>query len=391
MPELKIGNLIAKTPIIQGGMGVGISLSGLASAVANEGGIGIIASVGLGILKGKKKDKIHEANANFFRDEIRLARSKTKGIIGVNIMMALTDHQKLIEVAVEEKVDVVIVGAGLPLKLPKSVTDKGFNNLHTNFIPIVSSGRAAKLIFHHWAKKFNYIPDAVIIEGPKAGGHLGFKAEEIQSENSTLEKILPDVLESIKPFAEKFKKEIPVIVAGGIYTGKDIHEFLSLGASGVQMATRFVATHECDADDEFKQMYVDCKEEDITLIKSPVGLPGRAIKNEFLESVEKGNKKPFTCPWKCLRTCDVNTAPYCIANALVAAQKGKFKFGFAFAGTNAYKIDKIVSVKELMDSLKLEYLSEITTMKLDPEKEIDNPFTPIIPDLGMQNSMSAYK
>ena len=365
MPELKIGHLRARTPIIQGGMGVGISLSGLASAVANEGGIGIIAAVGIGMNGGKISGDYHEANAEALRQEIRTARSKTNGLIGVNVMIALTDANRLLEVSVEEEVDVAIMGAGLPLKLPNTIVEKGLKNIHTRFIPIVSSGRAAELIFNHWAKKYSHIPDAVIVEGPLAGGHLGFKTGELTQASNTLENLVSDVISAVRPFEQQFHQPIPVIAAGGIYTGSDIHKFLQLGATGVQMATRFVTTHECDADMGFKEMYLKCRESDLRIIESPVGLPGRAINNPFLESVSAGEKKPFKCPWKCLRTCNFEKVPYCIAKALIFAQKGKFDYGFAFAGANAWRADKISSVHEVMNAIKKEYQRDSRIMRLD--------------------------
>ncbi len=212
-----------------------------------------------------------------------------------------------------------------------------------------------KLIFQSWKRKYDYIPDAVVVEGPMAGGHLGFKKEQLEDPQYSLEKILPQVIDQLKPFETEFGKKIPVIAAGGIFTGADIYKFLKMGAQGVQMATRFVATHECDASMEFKQAYLDCKKEDLVIINSPVGLPGRAINNQYLKDVAAGEKNPFTCPWKCLITCDYTTAPYCIAMALISARKGKLKNGFAFAGSNAYRVDKIVSVKDLIDSLVEEY------------------------------------
>ncbi|MDO9548320.1 MAG: nitronate monooxygenase, partial [Candidatus Marinimicrobia bacterium] len=280
-------------------------------------------------------------------------------------MIALTDADRLLEVSVEEEVDVAIMGAGLPLKLPASILEKGLKNIHTRFIPIVSSGRAAELIFNHWAKKYSHIPDAVIVEGPLAGGHLGFKAADLTQASNTLENLVTDVINAVRPFEQLFHHQIPVIAAGGIYTGNDIYRFLQLGASGVQMATRFVTTHECDANIRFKEMYLDCRESDLRIIESPVGLPGRAINNPFLESVSAGEKKPFKCPWKCLRTCNFEKVPYCIAKALISARRGKFKYGFAFAGSNAWRADKIISVHELMDIIKKEYQRDSRIMRLD--------------------------
>jgi len=355
MPKLKIGNLVAKIPIIQGGMGVGISLSGLASAVANAGGIGVIATAGIGMLDPNFAKNFTEANKRALRKEIRKAKKITEGIIGVNIMVALTDFYEMLKVSVEEGVDLVLLGAGLPLRNLKVLLPDKLKEINTKVVPIISSSRAAKIIFQYWQKNYNHVPDAVVVEGPLAGGHLGFKKEQINNPDFTLDKILPQVISEIKPFEQHFSKSIPVIAAGGIYTGEDIYKFMQLGVQGVQMATRFVATHECDASIKFKETYIKCKNEDLTIIDSPVGLPGRAIRNKFLEEVSIGVRKPFKCPWKCLMTCNFKKAPYCIALALTNAQQGKLKDGFAFAGANAHRVDKIISVKELIATLLEEY------------------------------------
>ncbi len=355
IPKLRIGELEANIPIIQGGMSVGISLSGLASAVANEGGIGVIGAAGIGMLEPDFRTNFREANKRALRKEIRKAKEMTNGIIGVNIMVALSDFDELSLVAVEEGADLVFLGAGLPLKNPKTLPLSRLRKVSTKFVPIVSSARAANIIFKYWAKNYNHLPDAVVVEGPLAGGHLGFKKEQINNSDYKLEKILPEVISVIKTFGEQFDKSIPVIAAGGIYTGADIHKFIELGAQGVQMATRFVATYECDADIKFKEAYVKSKKEDLIIIKSPVGLPGRAIRNKFLDDVAIGMKKPFKCPWKCLKTCDFKNSPYCIALALTNAKKGNLEEGFAFAGANAYRVDKIISVKGLIETLLSEY------------------------------------
>jgi len=348
MPKLRIGALETEIPIVQGGMSVGISLSGLASAVANEGGIGVIGSAGIGMLEPDFSRNFSGANIRALTKEIRRAREMTDGIIGVNIMVASSDYDDLMLVAVNEGADIVFLGAGLPLRSPRKIPVERLKKISTKVVPIVSSARAANIVFKYWAKSYNDIPDAVVVEGPLAGGHLGFKREQIDDPDYTLEKILTEVISVIKIFERQFDKDIPVIVAGGIYTGADIYKFLQLGAQGVQMATRFVGTLECDASLGFKETYINCQEDDLVIIDSPVGLPGRAIKNQFLEDVLKGMKKPFMCPWKCLKTCDYETAPYCIAFALTNAKKGRLKKGFAFAGSNAYRVDKIVPVKELI-------------------------------------------
>lgn len=355
VPRLRIGDIEVKVPIVQGGMSVGISLSGLAAAVANAGGIGVIGAAGIGMLEPDFKTNYGEANKRALRKEIRKAREMTDGIIGVNIMVALSDFDELLQVAVDEGADLVFLGAGLPLKLPKTLPLDRLDEVPTKFVPIVSSARAAKIIFRHWAKRYGRVPDAVVVEGPLAGGHLGFGKEQIDNPDYALEKLVPPVIDAIKPFEQRFDRDIPVIAAGGIFSGADIYRFIRLGAQGVQMATRFVATHECDASVKFKEAYVRCSKEDLAIIDSPVGLPGRAIRNKFLDDVAKGIKKPFQCPWKCLKTCDFRSSPYCIALALTNAKKGNLDDGFAFAGANAYRVDKIISVQELIDSLMEEY------------------------------------
>lgn len=353
LPHLRIGDLEAPLPIIQGGMAVRISLSGLASAVAREGGIGVIGTAGIGVDEPDFQDNFIEVNNKVLRNEIRKAKelSEGRGFIGVNIMVALTNYDEMVKTSIDAGADVIFSGAGLPLALPSFAAP----GCRTKLAPIVSSGRATSIICKRWQQRYNYCPDAVVVEGPLAGGHLGFKREQIDDPAYVLEKLIPEVLEAVKPYEEHYGKKIPVIAAGGIYTGEDIHKFLQLGAAGVQMATRFVATHECDADIRFKQAYVESKKEDIVIINSPVGLPGRAIRNRFIEGVEAGKKTPFSCPYHCIITCEYTKSPYCIAIALTNAQKGKLVGGFAFCGANAYRVDKIVSVKELIDTLVKEY------------------------------------
>ena len=348
---LKIGELTARLPLIQGGMGVGISLAGLASAVANEGGIGVIATAGIGLLEPDSFSNFLEANIRALRNEIRKARRMTPGIIGVNIMSALSNFGDMVRTAVEEKIDIIFSGAGLPLNLPEYIKGTRF----TKLAPIVSSARAAGLIMKKWLGKYDYLPDALVVEGPLAGGHLGFKPEQIQDPGFSLEKLVPAVIAETRPFEEKGQKSIPVIAAGGIYTGGDIRKFMEIGAAGVQMATRFVCTEECDASPEFKKAYLDSRKEDLVIINSPVGMPGRAIRNQFIEDVNSGKKKPFRCPYHCIVTCEQQSSPYCIALALASALKGRLRNGFAFAGANAYRTDKILSVKKLIAALLSEY------------------------------------
>jgi nitronate monooxygenase len=345
--SLNIGNITVAIPIIQGGMGVGISLSGLAAAVANEGGVGVISSAGLGLLYRNFSGNFLEASIHGLKEEIR----KALGVIGVNVMVAMTNFVDMIKTAISEKVDIIIAGAGLPLDLPSFLKKDSI----TKLIPIVSSARATKIICEKWKSNFNYLPDAVIVEGPKAGGHLGFKEDQIGNENYTLEKLVPEIVSELKPFEEKYRKSIPLIAAGGIYTGDDIKKIMKLGASGVQMGTRFVTTHECDASNGFKQAYINADEKDIEIIKSPVGMPGRAIFSSFIRKVKEGEKQPQKCPFQCIKTCDISKSPYCIIVALINALKGNFENGFAFAGSNAFRATKISSVKEIFQSLLKEY------------------------------------
>jgi nitronate monooxygenase len=344
--SLKIGNLIAPIPIIQGGMGIGVSSSSLAAAVANAGGIGIISAAQLGYKEDDFIKNPLEANLRALKNHIALAKSKAvNGIIGINAMVATSNYEAHIKAALEAGVDLIISGAGLPTMLPKLV--KGSS---VKIAPIVSSLKAAKVILKLWDKHDNIAPDLVVIEGPKAGGHLGFKVEELENENIDFDKSVVDIINETKKYAEKYNKEIPVVVAGGVFDGYDIAKYLKLGASGVQMATRFVATEECDASDEFKQAYINCKKEDIQIVKSPVGMPGRAVRNPFVKKAHAQGEKVTHC-YNCLTPCNPATTPYCISKALINAVNGKIDEGLIFCGENASRITKITTVKELMDEL----------------------------------------
>ncbi|MEG0647507.1 MAG: nitronate monooxygenase [Bacteroides sp.] len=347
MNALTIGNLKARIPIIQGGMGIGVSLSGLASAVANEGGIGVISAAGLGLLYKKLSPNYTEAGNLGLAEEIRKAREKARGIIGVNVMVALSDFAELVKTSIAEKVDIIFSGAGLPLDLPSFLKKDSV----TKLVPIVSSARAIRIICEKWMTNYNYLPDAVVLEGPKAGGHLGYKENQIDDERFSLEELLPQVVHEVSVFEAKYNKVIPVIAAGGIYTGEDIYRMMQLGASGVQLGTRFVTTLECDASEAFKESYINAEEKDIEIIKSPVGMPGRAIHCNFLEKVKQGIKQPKSCPFNCIKTCDITHSPYCIVMALFNAFKGNFESGYAFAGSNAWRSTRIMSVKETFAEL----------------------------------------
>ncbi len=344
---LRIGHLTAQIPIIQGGMGVGVSRSRLAAAVANEGGVGVISGVQIGFREPDFRTDNLKANVRALKKEIQLARELSPhGIIGVNILTAINHYRETVTAAVEAGIDLVISGAGLPTDLPELI-----RNSKTKIVPIVSSGRAATVLSRLWEKRYNFAADAVIVEGPLAGGHLGFTAEVLEGQSlPRLTDLVSEVILAIKPFSEKFEKPIPIIAAGGIFTGADIAEQILNGADGVQIATRFVVTEECDADFRFKQAYLDATEEDIRIIRSPIGMPGRAIRNSFLIRQESG-KDPLAHCYNCIKMCNPVDMPYCISNALVASVTGDLDHGLIFAGSNAARLTRMTSVKELMTEL----------------------------------------
>ena len=346
LPKLQIGNLIAEVPIVQGGMGVRVSLAPLATAVANEGGIGTISSMGLGDLRLSGKEFEARSRDALIR-EIHKAKKQTSGLLAVNVMGALSNASDLVRAAIEGGIRIIVFGAGLPMKLPAIA-----ENPKVNLVPIISSSRLAKLIMRAWKKQYDRTVDAFIIEGPLAGGHLGYSHEQLEHpEDCSLEHSLPEVREAIKPYEDDFGRKIPIIVAGGIYDGKDIDQMLSLGASGVQMGTRFVCTTECSASAEFKQAYVDAKEEDIAIIKSPVGMPGRAIYNRFLKTIDEDGPQKIKCAYRCLTVCKIKDAKYCIAQALLNSVSGDVDHGLIFCGKNVYRVNNIMSVKALFQEL----------------------------------------
>jgi len=351
LPRLVIGDVIIPTPIIQGGMGIGVSLAGLSSAVATAGGVGVISAAGIGGEEADFKTNYVSANTRALRREIREAKSRTSGVLGVNIMVALTNYAELVRASVEEGIDIIFSGAGLPLDLPRHLDGKTSPKL----APIVSSGRAASIICRKWKSRFGRTPDAFVVEGPMAGGHLGFKPDQIADPEYRLEKLVPDVVEAAAAFGD-----IPVIAAGGVYTGADIRKYFDLGARGVQLGTRFVATHECDVSPAFKQAYLDAKKEDMHIIKSPVGMPGRAIRNQFIEKVEAGRRSPYSCPFHCLSGCNYTTSPFCITMALLNAKRGNLENGLIFAGENAWRVTGLTSVAELIDELVQGYDATFT-------------------------------
>lgn len=345
LPSLKIGDLTARVPIIQGGMGVGVSRSKLAGSVAKEGGIGIISTAQIGFDEPDFETNTKEANLRSLEKHIKEAKKiSNNGIIGINIMCVTNYYKETVKKAIESGVDLIISGAGLPKDLPKLV-----ENTKVKIAPIISSARGAALMTKMWISKYNYVPDMIVVEGPEAGGHLGFSRDELSEKKLNIYDIVKDVSLKMKEYEEKFKKKIPIIAAGGIFDNKDIQKSIESGASGVQIASRFVATNECDADIKFKQAYVNAKQEDVQIVQSPVGMPGRAIRNSFIENL-KNVAKPSKC-LGCIKTCNPKETPYCITKALINSVTGNVDNGLIFCGSNVSKIDKIVSVKELMNEL----------------------------------------
>lgn len=347
LKPLQIGDLTIKYPIIQGGMGVGISRSRLSGAVSACGGLGIISSAQIGYDEPDFDKDQNLANIAAIHRHIRKAKEISGGKpVGINIMVALKNYEEHVKASVEAGADVIISGAGLPMRLPEYV-----EGATVKIAPIVSSEKATMLILRNWAKKYNRTADFIVIEGPEAGGHLGFKREQLDSiTKEEYDKEIKKIIDTVKTFEEKFDKKIPVIIAGGVFDYGDICHALSLGASGVQIASRFVATHECDADEKYKQAYIDATDEDIEIIMSPVGLPGRALKNKFVRFIKEGQIPVCKC-FNCLEKCNPAKVPYCITKALVDAVLGDVENGLIFAGANVGRINKIMPVHKLMEEL----------------------------------------
>ncbi len=347
IPKLNIGGLISEIPIIQGAMGIGVSGPRLAAAVANEGGVGVIAGVNIGFREPDFASNSFAANLRALAAQIKEARKLApKGILGVNLMVAMNHYGEMVRAAVEEGIDLIISGAGLPLKLPEFV-----KNLHTRIVPIVSSGKAARVISQYWETHYGRTADMVIVEGTEAGGHLGFSREVLNApQKPNVLEIVRDVVSAVNPFKERFAKKIPVVAAGGIYTGGDIARCLQAGADGVQMATRFTATDECDADIRYKQAYLSAEKDDIVIIQSPVGMPGRALNNRFIQRLSALGIEIKGCS-QCLTGCNPKVAPYCISAALINAVNGNVDDGVVFVGSNVYRVNQIVSVKHLIQEL----------------------------------------
>lgn len=348
LKPLTIGNLTARIPIIQGGMGVGISLSRLAGAVAKEGAIGVISAAQTGYAEPDFTTNTLAANQRALKYHIKKAKEISGGgIVGVNIMCATDDYEDYVSASVEGGADLIISGAGLPMKLPLLLKDTG-----VKFAPIVSSLKAISVLFRAWEKRYQATCDFVVVEGPMAGGHMGFSNEEL-ADPATYENYGEEVkaiVAYVREHEEKYQKHIPVVLAGGIYDRADIDWALSLGCEGVQMATRFVATEECDADENFKQAFLDARKEDVTITKSPVGMPARGLRNAFVK-LREAEKEKITYCFRCLKPCNPATTPYCITMALVRAAQGDCENALILCGSNAWRLDKITTVPALLAEL----------------------------------------
>ena len=372
MNEIKplvIGDLTVDKPVIQGGMGVGISLHRLAGAVAKAGGVGLISAAQIGFTEPDFAEHPEEANARAIHKELKLAREiAPEGVIGFNIMVATKHYDRWVKEAVKAGADIIVSGAGLPVTLPEHVKEAyeemgGEPERRVKLAPIVSTAKSANVICRLWDRKYHMAPDLVVIEGPLAGGHLGFSLEQLSQygadtkdvpatyDRAAYDEEIKAILKVVKGFGDKYGVKIPVVVAGGIYTHEDLLHQLELGADGVQVATRFVTTEECDAPLAYKEAYIQAKKEDIVIIKSPVGMPGRAIYNPFMAQVAAGNRPPIPKCYRCLEHCDIAKIPYCITQALVNAAEGDEDHALLFCGSNAYRAEKISTVTAVMDAL----------------------------------------
>lgn len=345
---LIMGNMTVRVPLIQGGMGVGVSLGRLAGAVAKEGGIGIISGAQIGFLEPDFDQHTKEANLRAIQTEYDKARSiSPDGIIGFNMMVAMRHYDEYVKAAVEAGADIIISGAGLPTELPRLIGES-----QVKLAPIVSTDKSAKVILKYWDKKYKRIPDLLVIEGPKAGGHLGFSKEQVEHYSmTTYDEEIRAIFATVKGYEEAYGKKIPVAIAGGIATKEHAEHAFSLGADAIQVATRFITTEECDASPQYKEAYLQAKEDDVVIVTSPVGMPGRALKNTFMMRVMNGEQIPHSPCHNCLHKCNPNDIPYCITDALINAAKGDTEHALLFSGTYGYRAERIETVKQVIDAL----------------------------------------
>jgi len=357
LKSFKIGKHTIEKPIIQGGMGVGISWDQLAGTVSLEGGLGVISAVGTGVYNNREfskktvKSRPHSELNFYSRDALVQIFKNARKICGdrplaCNVLYAQSGYNQTVADACEAGADMIITGAGLPLTMPEAAKDYP----DVALIPIVSTAKALRILCRRWKKTHNRLPDAVIVEGPLSGGHQGFKYDECFLEENQLENILPPVVEEAKNWGS-----MPVIAAGGVWNHEDIVKMIELGADAVQMGTRFIGTIECDASQVMKEMIIAAGEEDIKLFKSPVGYPARGVKSQLHANIEAGTAPKVACISNCVAPCnrgvEAKVVGYCIADRLSDAYDGIAESGLFFTGANGYKLNEIITVKELMEKL----------------------------------------
>ena len=347
LKELNIKNKTARLPVIQGGMGVGVSRSGLAGAVAKAGGVGMISSAQIGYDEPDFEQDVRGCNIRALEKHVKLAKEQADGgLVGVNIMVALSHYAEHVKAAVRTGADLIVCGAGLPVSLPELVKDAD-----TAIAPVVSSRKAASVLLRMWDKKYKRTADLLVVEGPQAGGHLGFTREQLEDIPAlSFDSEIRGIIQEKRIYEEKYGVSIPVVAGGGIFDRMDVEHMMETGADGVQVATRFVVTEECGASRAYKQAYIDAGQEDVVIIKSPVGMPGRAIRNEFIRLMEQGRAAVRHC-FGCIRNCDPGNTPYCITQALINAVKGDLDHGLIFCGAKVDKIREMTTVAALMREL----------------------------------------
>ncbi len=356
---ITIGTKTLAVPILQGGMGIGVSLERLAGSVAACGGMGTLSAAFCGFREPDFDTDPRSANLRALARQVERAKeiAKGAGLIAANVMVAAAQYADSVRTALRSGVDAVVCGAGLPKDLPALAAEVPESG--AALAPVVSSGRSASLICKLWDRRYQRTPDFVVLEGPLAGGHLGFTPEDAREAQAgrpkLLTSLLAEVLEALAPFREKYGRDIPVFVAGGVKDGREMRRYMDQGAAGAQFATRFIATEECDASPGFKQALLDAGQEDVTIVQSPVGMPGRALRSPLIERVEAGAQPKITRCNRCLSACDCKTAPYCISKALIAAVDGDWENGLFFCGANAGEVTALSTVKTQMEQIMNEW------------------------------------
>lgn len=350
---MKLGNRELALPLIQGGMGVGVSMGGLAGAVAAQGAMGTLSTADAGWNEPDFATHPQQANLRALRREVQRAKrlAAGAGLVAVNAMVATRQYADSVRTALEAGADAIVSGAGLPLELPALA--EGFEAL---LAPIVSGPRAAQLICRTWAKRYSRVPDFVVLEGCQAGGHLGFEEADLLFGRCTpLSRLIPEVLAALRPFEEKFGRAIPLFCAGGVATGAEMARCTRLGAAGAQLATRFIATEECDAGQGYKDVLLAARPEDLRIIHSPVGMPGRAVNSPLVQRLAAGMRQPPAHCSGCIKSCRPAETPFCITHALIEAVKGNWEEGLFFSGSRVDLVDRMRTVPDLIDELMKEW------------------------------------